>query len=235
MFEKVAEDKWSGRKVYHWLKFELNFQTTGNKNLAVGNIYRILMNPFYYGVFEFPKKSGNWYTGKHEPIVTKELFEKVQEQLKRDNIVRQSHEFAFTKLMTCGLCSSGISAEEKYKQLKDGTVAKYIYYGCGRSKDRNCKSLIEQLVGLIDKIDLDEIGTKEKIKAEIDRHRKFQSGLLGIKEKPPKVEEIDIRNYAKYLLREGGIVEKREFLTCLRSKITVNNKRVQILTPIEHL
>src|SRR5690606_670414 len=25
MFEKVAYEKWSGRKLYHWLKFDLNF------------------------------------------------------------------------------------------------------------------------------------------------------------------------------------------------------------------
>ena len=67
-------------------------------------------------------------------IYYEELFDQVQAQLKRDHIVRQSHEFAFTKLMTCGLCGSGISAEKKYKQLKDGTVAKYIYYGCGNIK-----------------------------------------------------------------------------------------------------
>jgi len=140
MFEKMAYEKWSGRKIYHWLKFELNFKSVGNHNLALSNIYRTLQNTFYYGVFEYPKGSGNWYQGKHEPIVDKDLFDKVQEQLKRDNIVRQSKEFAFTKLMTCGLCESGISAEEKYKQLKDGTSAKYIYYGCGRSKDRYCKN-----------------------------------------------------------------------------------------------
>lgn len=27
MFEKVAYEKWSGRKLYHWLKFDLNFKT----------------------------------------------------------------------------------------------------------------------------------------------------------------------------------------------------------------
>ena len=92
----------------------------------MGSIYRVLQNHFYHGTFEYPRNSGNWYEGKHEPIVTKELFDKVQEQLKRDNIQRQSHEFAFTKLMVCGLCDSMISAQEKYKQLKDGTVSKYI-------------------------------------------------------------------------------------------------------------
>jgi hypothetical protein len=160
MFEKVAYEKWSGRKVYHWLRFDLNFHTLGNKPISCGNLYRLLINPFYYGVFEYPKKSGNWYQGKHEPLITKELFDLVQAQLKRDSIVRQSHEFAFTKLITCGLCGSTFSAEEKYKQLKDGTVAKYIYYGCGRARDHHCKNLylreeelIEQLIKSLDQID----------------------------------------------------------------------------------
>jgi len=47
IFEKMAYDKWSGRKIYHWLKFELNFKSIGNHNLALSNIYRVLQNPFY--------------------------------------------------------------------------------------------------------------------------------------------------------------------------------------------
>ncbi len=112
MFEKVAYEKWSGRKIYHWLKFDLNFKTpNGNKGLALGNIYLILENPFYYGVFEYPKKSGNFYNGRHEPIITKELFDLVQSQTKNQFIRGEKKEFAFTKLMTCGLCGSGITAD----------------------------------------------------------------------------------------------------------------------------
>ena len=75
MFEKMAYEKWSGRKIYQWLKFELNFKSKGNKNLSLGNIYRLLQMSFYYGPFEFPRNSGNWYQGKHEPLITKELFD----------------------------------------------------------------------------------------------------------------------------------------------------------------
>lgn len=89
--------------------------------------------------------------------------------------------------------------------------------------------LIEQLAGLMDQINLDDIGLKEKIKAEIERHKKFQFGLLGIKEKAIKVVDIDIRNYAKYILRDGTILEKRELLTCLKSKITMANKQIKII------
>jgi hypothetical protein len=78
---------------------------------------------------------------------------------------------------------------------------------------------IEQLASVMDKVDLDEIGIKDKIKAEIERHKKFQSGLLGEKSKKISAADIDIRNYAKHLLREGTMWEKRELLTCLKSRI----------------
>ena len=67
------------------------------------------------------------------------------------------------------------------------------------------------------------------IKAEIERHKKFQSGLLGIKGQSAKVGDIDVRNYAKYVLRDGTIFEKRELLTCLRSKITMAKKKIEIV------
>lgn len=235
MYEKVAYEKWSGRKVYHWLKFDINFKTKGNKNLSLSNIYIILQNHFYYGRFEYPEKSGNWYDGKHQPLISKELFDKVQEQLKRDQIVRESKEFAFTKLMTCGLCGSGITADEKYKKLKDGTTARYVYYGCTRSRDLHCKggylreeNLIEQLLKIIDKIDVNEIGMRYKFEEEIKRFQKFQKGVLGIKENPKTEKEIDIRTYAKYLLREGSVIEKRELLSCMKSRFVLAKKIVEI-------
>jgi len=36
---------------------------------------------FYYGEFEFPTGSGNWYKGNHEPLIDKELFEKARTNL----------------------------------------------------------------------------------------------------------------------------------------------------------
>lgn len=237
-FEKVAYEKWSGRKVYHWLRFDLNFQTIGKKPISCGNLYRLLINPFYYGVFEFPKKSGNWYQGKHEPLITKELFDKVQEQLKRDSIVRQSHEFAFTKLITCGLCGSTFSAEEKYKQLKDGTVAKYIYYGCGRARDHHCKNvylreeeLIAQLIKSLDQIDFNGLGIQHKFEEELRRFNKFQRGVLGLSKSGTKHQEVDLKTYVKYTLKDGSDQEKRELMGNFKSKIKITKGIVTIEQP----
>lgn len=235
MFEKVAYEKWSGRKLYHWLKFDLNFKTpNGNKGLTLSNIYLILQNDFYYGTFEYPRKSGNWYKGKHEPLITKELFDLVQENV-RNHIVRvEDKEFAFTKLITCGLCGSGICADEKFKRQKNGNVHRYCYYGCSKARDKNCKcgyireeELIDQLIKLMDKIDLDEIGITEKIKEEVTRFKKFQRSILGLNTKIA-TEEVDIRNYVRYLLKEGSLLEKREILSSIKNNTYLKNKKIYL-------
>jgi DNA invertase Pin-like site-specific DNA recombinase len=188
MFEKVAYEKWSGRKIFHWLKFELNLKTrNGNKGLTLGNIYLILQSPFYYGVFEYPHKSGNFYTGRHEPLITKELFDQVQTQIKSQFVRSENKEFAFTKLMTCGLCGSGICADEKFKKQKNGNVHRHVYYGCTKARDKDCKcgyineiDLIKQFENLMDKVDIDEIGIKEKIKIEeLDEGFQLKAILKG--------------------------------------------------------
>jgi len=236
MFEKVGNEKWSGRKAYLWLK-EVNFKTINGKPLALSNIFRILKTPFYTGTFEYPRDSGNWYAGKHQPLITQELFDQVQQQLSRDNIIREtSKEFAFTKLMTCELCGSGISAEEKHKKLSDGTTKKYIYYGCTRAKDINCKcgyinedSLVDQLLNIIDKISIDKLGITHKYEQEMERFNKFQQKILGVKIDDKKKKDLNVKNYAKYILTEGTVIEKRELLSCMRSGVTLNNKVVSIV------
>lgn len=193
-----------------------------------------MQDHFYYGTFEYPESTGNWYQGKHEPIITKGLFDQVQEQVKSQFVRSEGKEFAFTKLMTCGLCGSGITADEKFKKQKNGNIHRHVYYGCTKRRDPNCKcgyineiDLIKQFESLMDQIDIDEIGVKEKIKSEVERFKKFQQALLDQKEKI-EVKEIDIRNYAKYLLKEGTDAEKRELLSCLKSKIVLNQKKVTV-------
>ena len=237
MFEKVAYEHFSGRKIYNWLKFELNFHTRGNKPLTLSGVYRILDNTFYYGPFEYPRESGNWYQGKHQPLITQELFEKAQAQLKRDQIVRENKEFAFTKLFTCGYCQSGISAEEKWKPLKDGTSAHYIYYGCSRARDRNCKNkyireeeLIDELLKIIDKVNINELGMRQKLEDEIRRFNKLQkivNGRLG--KELVEENDVNIRQYAKYLLKDGSTSDKRELLANLRSRLNYKDKKITMI------
>jgi DNA invertase Pin-like site-specific DNA recombinase len=237
MFEKVAYERWSGRKVYNWLRFDLNFKTRGNKPLTLSGVYRTFENTIYYGPFEYPRDTGNWYQGKHEPLITEDLFKKAQEQLKRDKIVRENREFAFTKLFTCGLCGSGISAQEKYKELKDGTTAKYVYYSCSKAKDRNCKNkyireeeLIEELFKVIDKVSINELGMRIKLEEEIKRFNRLQRlATKGTLKYSINEDDINTREYAKYVLREGTPLEKRELMGHLRSRLILKDKKITLL------
>jgi DNA invertase Pin-like site-specific DNA recombinase len=235
MFEKVAHNHNSGRKLYHWLKVDIGFTTRTGKYLSLSNIYTILKNPYYYGMFEYPKTSNNWYEGKHIPLITKELFDQAQNQLTIENITRESNkEFAFTKIFKCGLCGSGITAEEKFKKLKDGTLNKYVYYGCTRSRDIHCKcgyireeELIKQLLQLIDKLDINELGIKNQFDEEFNRYYKFSKNILGLDNIDfSKQKDIDICNYVKYLLKEGSILEKRKVLWSLENKLLIKNKKI---------
>ncbi len=236
MFEKVALTGWSGRKVYEWLR-EIKFVSRNGKPFTLSNVYILFNNTFYYGRYEYPRGSGRWFQGKHIPIITKELFDSTQKQLQLQRKVRTKHgEFAFTRLMSCGLCGSGISAEEKYKNLKDGTIAKYIYYGCTRFKDRNCKGgyieekvLIAQLLELMDKIDLNSIGIRQKLEKEMERFGHFRNKVLGLDEKERlEQNKTDLRSYAKYLLKDGILEEKRELMQSFRSKLILIDKKLTL-------
>lgn len=233
IFEKVANEQWSGRKIYSWLRNDLNFTTRNNKYLSLSNIYIMLRNPYYYGEFEYPVGSNNWYQGKYIPLITRELFDKVQ-VIPDNNFIpkTENKEFAFTKLIKCGCCGSGISADEKFKKLKDGGVNRHVYSFCTKAKNIECNNkainetdLINELIELKDRVDLDELGIKEKIREEIVRINKFNTEVLG-KSKEKTDIEIDIRNYVKYLLKQGTILEKRELLPYLKSKLILRDKKI---------
>ena len=153
-FEKIGNDKWSGRQTYRWL-LKIGFKTHTGKRFSLANLYILIRNPFYYGEFEYPKGSGEWYQGKHEPLITKELFERVQGGIQDQYIPKtESKEFAF---------------DEKFKKLKDGGVNRHVYYRCTKAKDVACTNpainetfLIEDLSKLLDTLDLDEIGMRGK-------------------------------------------------------------------------
>jgi len=117
VFEKIAYENCSGRSIYKWLKEDIRFKTRTGKHLTLGNLYRLVRNTFYYGVFEYPKKSGNFYNGVHKPIITKELYDIVQDKITRTEMKSFNKEFAFVRLITCGQCGSGITADEKLKKL----------------------------------------------------------------------------------------------------------------------
>ena len=129
--------------------------------LSRSYIYTLLGTPFYCGVFEHPKGSGNWYRGRHEPMLTEEEFDRVQAMLGTRGRPRpKRHQFAFTGLIRCGECGAMVTAEEKVKRQQNGNVHRYVYYHCTKRK-RPCsqktleeKSLTAQILEILASIAL---------------------------------------------------------------------------------
>lgn len=119
---------------------------TGGKALARSVIYRMFINPFYYGWFEYPQGSGQFTHGKHEPMITMAEYDRVQFLLgKRGNPRPQLRlGFAFTGLIRCGDCGRKVTAEEKHQIICGQCRFKFAHRkhnSCPR-----CKTPIEKMV-----------------------------------------------------------------------------------------
>ncbi len=122
----------------------------------------------------------------HTPLISKDLYDKVQTQLIRSEIKKKNREFAFARLIACGLCGSSMCASEKFKQQKNGNVHRYIYYGCSRGLDKTCKAgyikeeeILRQLIEIVDTLDMNELGIRHKFRDEVARYGKFRKMVLG--------------------------------------------------------
>ena len=114
---------------------EKGIKSKNGKRLHVSRITFLLRNSFYYGFFKY---NGELYQGRHQPLITKQLFDQVQEQLDRKG--RPHHKTKWEPRILCGLlhCSCGmmITGEEKVKHQKNGNTHRYTYYHCTHKSKR---------------------------------------------------------------------------------------------------
>ena len=100
------------------------------------------MRPFYYGMMLY---KGELYEGKHQPIISKSLFDKVQKVIKQRGHHRQvkspRYNFAFTGFIKCSRCGYSITAEQRnFYFPRTKNRVRYIYYHCTRwSKSSPCR------------------------------------------------------------------------------------------------
>ncbi len=236
MFERSGLLGQSGRTIKDWLDSS-GFTTKADKQLSLSQIYRILMNPFYYGYFKYPQ-DGPLYKGLHEPIITKELFDNVRARI--DEIVPEnkatwgSKKFPFKHLFYCGSCGSRLTVEEHFKPLKDGTKRRHVYYRCTKStKDPDCKErsitadmITEQILTMVDAGEFDDIEPTEQLFKNIEQYKRVTSQLIkdhGI----VATERQHFKNYASYILQQGTLSEKDGFIRGLNTPLIVKSRLIK--------
>ena len=149
LFEMFATGKYRIKDMADFLARNGIFAPSGKPYKQDRVTYLILRNPFYYGHFRYGKEL---FEGIHEPLISKQLFDQVQEVLnnrrtpwKHAKVERIPK--AYTGLLRCGECGMMITAEQKTKFYKTTNHhATYIYYRCTKkSKTHRCaQSFIRQ-------------------------------------------------------------------------------------------
>lgn len=96
--------------------------------ITTARVHHILRSRLYTGDFEW---GGRVYHGSYQPIVSMDLWQKVQDVLD-DRLHRRpkkrKHSFAFANLISCGHCGGSVVGD-----IKKG---RYVYYRCSGYKGK---------------------------------------------------------------------------------------------------
>ncbi len=89
---------------------ELGLKRKSGKELAVSNYQKLLKNPIYTGLMLY---NGEIFEGKHEPIISKKLFDSVQEVMMRKSKPHSKglKPFLYRGFFRCGECGCFITTE----------------------------------------------------------------------------------------------------------------------------
>ena len=241
---RLLNDEWGYRTPQH--------KRIGGKPMTRSQIYKTLTDPFYYGEFEYPSGSGIWRQGKHQPMITKEEFDRVQQLLGRKGRPRpRTRTFAYTGLLECGECGAAITAEEKFQiicpvcrqkfasqnkdacpkcktlieEMKNPTLLHYTYYHCTKRKKTDCsqKSVrVEILEKQIDEL-LSNIQISERFK---DWAIKY---LNELNDKETEENEIVLKS-----LQNVRVDYETRLNNLLKLKISPQNADGQLLNDEEY-
>lgn len=154
--------------IKEWHLTTLPHRKIGGKPPSMSHIYNIFNDSFYYGCYPWTDpETGErrMIKGNHRPMITELEYRRAQVLLgKRGKPQPHTREFAFTGLMRCGECDSGITAEEKNQiictkckhkfayenktacpkctidisEMVNPTILNYVYYRCTKKKNRHC-------------------------------------------------------------------------------------------------
>lgn len=105
----------------------MGIRTRPGRPYSKSNVQRMLLNPFYIGINRF---NGKDYPGAQEPIITKDVFERVQQKMHRGRPNTYGrHNAALKSVIRCEDCDSLVTWQ----------LQKSRYYGACRRLSEACK------------------------------------------------------------------------------------------------
>src|SRR3989344_5237235 len=117
---------------------ELGVKSSNGRSRSNASIEVLLKNQLYVGIMKW---KGESYEGKYQPIVSPQLFARVQEALKnrsKPRKIKHKHDFPLRGLLHCS-CGAMISA-----QWAKGNGGLYRYYRCTRKHGHCTQPYIQE-------------------------------------------------------------------------------------------
>lgn len=235
--------------------------------VAKFDMVEILNRRFYTGKFEWLNPDTGEreiHQGNYEPIISEELFEKVQSVLNQKNIKSGTHHsstkfFKFRGLVKCAFCGCGLTPNDMSKNFKNKQPGEAVYYRCTGSKDsnwykkkfgtKNCpqrywrEEEIEELI----KETLEEISYDKKVFKQLkaDLNCGFETRLkLNEAEKTKleseKEEKEKLRDALidKMVLADGDVgfeLDMKERVKAVRKEIDIIEKKIGTFKQMEDI
>lgn len=155
MFELYASGNYDLRSAADTL-YDEGYRTKSGNKIHKSLLHKMLKKPFYYGIMV---SNGKFYQGKHEPLVSKELFDQTNDVLNGKHKSRhQKHVFPLRGFMTCDVCGCLLTAT-----LQKG---RYVYYYCTNGR-RICDQRKKHLTASDAEILIGSLFGKLKIDKEL--------------------------------------------------------------------
>jgi DNA invertase Pin-like site-specific DNA recombinase len=118
--ELYGTGQWSLPELVHGM-YKRGLRNRRGSPVTINGISTILNNPFYAGIMRI-RKTGQEFSGNHAPLVSRNLFERVQALLHGKAVDRVvQHSFLFSRLVHCGSCRYSLIGER---------VKGHTYYRC---------------------------------------------------------------------------------------------------------
>ena len=132
LFIEYATGKYSLGQMVKMI-FSWGLRTRKGKPISKSHLHRIIQDSVYYGVY---RHGGELHNGSYEPLITKSLFDKVQEVLKdRSKPKKINNDWAYAGLLKCGCgCGASIIFETKKKHYE--RTDRWVDYTYARSSKR---------------------------------------------------------------------------------------------------
>ena len=136
--QKIANEDWGYRSPVR--------RKSGGTPLHRNTVYKMFTNIRYAGLIPIPGKPGEYEKATYPAMITLEEYDKAQCILGKQGKPRQSasKEFAYRGFIFCKECGCKVTAQDKYKKLKNGNVLHYVYYHCTHRRPCNNRRTIEE-------------------------------------------------------------------------------------------